>query len=144
MFVDMKSAANEPINVHVSAVVNASHVFVQLPGNSTYESLQKLDECMLDVYGRNNSNKNSSSNQDEEQVPVLSEPIEFGSICVAPTSYGWHRAMVTSYMSLQEARAQYADYAEECGLATVKFLDYGGYLTIPANQLRQLRYLFFF
>lgn len=130
MFVDIKPAANESLTVHVSAVVNASHVFVQLPNNSTYESLQKLDEHMLEVYGGSLGNK---------EVPAMSEPVEYGSICVAPTSYGWHRAMVTEYLSVEEAQQQIPDYNEECGLATVKFLDYGGYLTIPANQLRQLR-----
>jgi hypothetical protein len=69
------------------------------------------------------------------------EPIEFGTICVAPTSYGWHRAMVTNYQSLEDILKTIPDYKEQCGLATVKFLDYGGYLTIPTNQLRQLRYV---
>lgn len=130
MFVDMKPATNELLNVHVSAIVNASLVFVQLPDNNTYESLQKLDECMLEVYGAA-----------DNKVPPMKEPVEYGSICVAPTSYGWHRAMVTEYLSVLEAREQFTGYIEECGLATVKFLDYGGYLTIPVNQLRQLRFL---
>ena len=140
MFVDIKTATNELLNVHVSAVVNASHVFVQLPGNSTYESLQKLDEHMFEVYGNNNNNNSSSSSSNNKEVPLMNEPVEYGSICVAPTSYGWHRAMVTEYMSVDEARQQIGnEYNENCGLVTVKFLDYGGYLTIPANQLRQLR-----
>lgn len=140
MFVDIKSAANEQMNVHVSAVVNASHVFIQVPSNSTYESLQKLDEHMLEVYGGGGTSAVSTAvvNQHKE-VPLMNEPVEYGSICVAPTSYGWHRAMVTEYLSLDEARQQVSDYSEKCGLVTVKFLDYGGYLTIPANQLRQLR-----
>ena len=62
MFVEIKPAAIEPMNVHVSAVVNASHVFVQFPDNSTYASLQKLDECMFEVYSRQSNNNESSSN----------------------------------------------------------------------------------
>lgn len=145
MFVDIKPAANEMMNVHVSAVVNASHVFVQLPNNSTYESLQKLDEHMLEVYGgaaaaaAAGGSSTSSSSSSNKEVPLMNEPVEYGTICVAPTSYGWHRAMVTEYLSSDEAARQMSDYNEKCGLVTVKFLDYGGYLTIPANQLRQLR-----
>ena len=139
MFVDIKPAANEMTNVHVSAIVNASHVFVQLPSNSTYESLQKLDEHMLEVYGGAASSNGGSLSSNNKEIPLMVEPVEYGSICVAPTSYGWHRAMVTEYLTADEARQQVSDYSEKCGLVTVKFLDYGGYLTIPANQLRQLR-----
>jgi hypothetical protein len=136
MFVDLNgvittSNSNQldpKINVNVTAVVSTSHVFIQLPTNPTYEPLQKLDESMLKSY----------SNLDET-IPLMAEPIEYGTICVAPTSYGWHRAMVTSYQSLEEVVKVAPDYKEVCGLATVKFLDYGGYLTIPTNQLRQLR-----
>jgi A-kinase anchor protein 1, mitochondrial len=116
------------INVNVTAVVSTSQVFIQLPTNPTYDNLQKLDENMLKSY----------SNIDES-IPLMIEPIEFGTICVAPTSYGWHRAMVTNYQSLEDILKTIPDYKEQCGLATVKFLDYGGYLTIPTNQLRQLR-----
>jgi hypothetical protein len=119
-------AAMFPINL--TSIVNTAHVFIQLPTHSTYENLQKLDECMLTLYG-------SAS----ESVPNVIEPIENGTICVAPTSYGWHRAMVTSYQTLEEVLQQMPAYNQNCGLATVKFLDYGGYLTIPVNQLRQLR-----
>ena len=74
-----------------------------------------------------------------EAIANLVEPIEYGTICAAPTSYGWHRAMVTNYQTLDEILMQLPDYSEACGLATVKFLDYGGYLNIPVNQLKQLR-----
>lgn len=120
-----------PINVHVTAVVNAAHVFIQLPNHPTYDNLQKLDEKMLSLY----------SSLNDDTVPMMIEPIEYGTICAAPTSYGWHRAMVTSYQTYDEASKEIPDYQDKCGLATVKFLDYGGYLTIPANQLRQLRLL---
>lgn len=125
MFVDLTSVKeknqDDLVSVYVSAVVNAAHIFIQLPTNSAYENLQKLDQSMLAIY-----------NNPEESIPLMEEPIEFGTICVAPTSYGWHRAMVTNYTPK-------SDLNEPCGLATVRFLDYGGYLTIPANQLRQLR-----
>lgn len=119
---------NETIPVQVTAVVNAGHVFVQLPTHSTYNELQVLDKNMLSAYENMN-----------EIIPNMNEPIEYGTICAAPTSYGWHRAMVTNYQTQEEITAQIPDYNEKCGLATVKFLDYGGYLNIPVNQLRQLR-----
>jgi A-kinase anchor protein 1 len=120
---------NKKVNVHVTAVVSAAHVFIQLPTHPTYESLQKLDENMSLLY-------NSLIGDD---MPLMAEPIEYGSLCVAPTSYGWHRAMITNYRSLEEMSQQMSDYSESCGLATIKFLDYGGYLTLPCNHLRQLR-----
>ncbi len=108
---------------------STGHVFVQLPAHSSYTQLQELDKSMLDAY----------DNMTSEIVPRMNEPIEYGTICAAPTSYGWHRAMVTNYQSYEDIKLQIPDYTEMCGLATVKFLDYGGYLNIPANQLRQLR-----
>lgn len=123
-----KSGTDEPMAVQITAIVNAGHVFVQLPKNSTYEELQQLDKNMLAAY-----------DSMTELVPNMNEPIEYGTICAAPTSYGWHRAMITNYRSYEEVKLQVPDYNELCGLATVKFLDYGGYLNIPVNQLRQLR-----
>ena len=121
--------ANAALNVHVTSVVNTAHVFIQLPSNPLFDTLPKLDQAMLSAY----------NTPDEEKIPLMSEPIEYGTICAAPTSYGWHRAMVTSYMPKESVVQQISDYNETCGLATIKFLDYGGYLTIPTNQLRQLR-----
>jgi hypothetical protein len=117
------------VNVYVTSIVNATHVFIQLPTNPLFDSLQKLDQTMLTVY----------NNLEDTSIPYMVEPIEYGTICVAPTYYGWHRAMVTNYTPKEYVVKQISDYNEPCGLATIKFLDYGGYLTIPTNQLRQLR-----
>jgi hypothetical protein len=133
--------SNTRFTVHVTAVVSGAHVFIQLPTHSTYENLQKLDENMLKAYSDLN-----------EPVPSMIEPIEYGTICAAPTSYGWHRAIVTNYQTIDDATSM-ASFTSlnitnddisslSCGIATVKFLDYGGYLNIPANQLRQLRFYF--
>jgi A-kinase anchor protein 1, mitochondrial len=121
-------------NVHVTAVVGASHIFIQIPSHPTYENLQKLDENMSSLYN------NLVVGDNNNTIPFMVEPIEYGTICVAPTSYGWHRAMVTNYQSYDDTCKEMPDYNENCGLATIKFLDYGGYLTLPVNQLRQLRY----
>lgn len=100
------------IDVHVSAIVSVNHVFIQLPTHPTYNLLQRLDEDMLHLYSS------------DPTIPLLNEPIELGTICAAPTSYGWHRAIVTLINNNN---------------LTVKFLDYGGYLNLPLDQLRQLR-----
>ncbi|CAF0812975.1 unnamed protein product [Brachionus calyciflorus] len=131
MFVDAKDVSKTKdglIDVYVSSVVSPTHVFLQLPKNVTFSNLVKLDENMLHVY-----------NNPDERIPLMLEPIEYGSICAAPTSYGWHRTMVTSYISRNQILETNPNYSDSCGIATIKFLDYGGYLEIPANQLRQLR-----
>jgi hypothetical protein len=128
-----KELAAHAVNVYVTSIVNATHVFIQLPTNPLFDSLQKLDQTMLTVY----------NNLEDVSIPYMVEPIEYGTICVAPTYYGWHRAMVTNYTPKEFVVKQISDYNEPCGLATIKFLDYGGYLTIPTNQLRQLRFEIF-
>lgn len=47
-------------------------------------------------------------------------------ICAAPTQAGWFRALITVYNSNDD-------------MAMIKFLDYGGYLYVPASSLRVLR-----
>jgi hypothetical protein len=132
-FVQLQPTANQ-IDVHVSAIVNSAHIFIQLPFNETFEYLQRLDENMLYLY----------SNLTDD-IPSLQTPLQYGTICAAPTSYGWHRAMITNYFSKEEWSADrspalyYNQLDEACDIATLKFLDYGGYLNIPASQLKQLR-----
>ena len=154
MFVDFASAAatematatatatslpvDGMVSVNLTSIVNSAHVFIQLPTHPSYDSLCKLDEVMLAAYSPSDP-KDQHEQQESKMIPMMSEPIDYGTLCVAPTSYGWHRTMVTSYQSRDDVLAIIPDYKEACGLATVKFLDYGGYLTIPVNQLRQLR-----
>ena len=47
--------------------------------------------------------------------------------------------MITNYQALEKTLSLMLDNNENFGLVTVKFLDYGGNLVIPANQIRQLR-----
>jgi A-kinase anchor protein 1 len=131
-FVSEDKFPDMALAVHVASVVNAAHVFIQLPSNPMFEHLPKLDTAMTDAY--------YAESGETEQL-LMSEPVENGTICAAPTSYGWHRVVVTNYMSKTDVLKEISDYDEPCGLVTIKFLDYGGYLTIPANQLRQLRFI---
>lgn len=48
-----------------------------------------------------------------------------GVLCAAPVHDGWYRADVTSF--------------PEGDLCEVKFVDYGGYMTIEKSHLRQIR-----
>lgn len=48
------------------------------------------------------------------------------AICAAPTMGGWYRAQIISV-------------DEKSNSCDVKFLDYGGYLSVDASSLRQIR-----
>ena len=129
MYVPLASIKQSQTDVNVSAIVTPVHLFIQLPSQATYQLLQRLDEDMLHLYSTSDKN-----------IPALTCPIEYGTICAAPTSYGWHRAMVTEYFVQKEQSQQdYPYYNGEIEMATIKFLDYGGYLNLPVSQLKQLR-----
>ena len=128
MYVQLTSIKSFQSDVNVSAIVSPTHLFIQLPSQPTYQLLQRLDEDMLHLYSTS-----------DKTIPNLTCPIDYGTICAAPTSYGWHRAMVTDYFVQKESQQNYPYYNGEIEMATVKFLDYGGYLNIPVNQLKQLR-----
>lgn len=49
-----------------------------------------------------------------------------GSICAAPTENNWYRAQVIST-------------SEETDTSVVKLVDFGGYLTVDNDQLKQIR-----
>ena len=57
------------------------------------------------------------------QVPL---PVEINSVCVAPCEGGWYRCQVVAY-------------DEETGACDIKYLDYGGYHSIAATELKQIR-----
>lgn len=98
----------------VSSLIEPDHFFVQQPTHPSFTSLARLDQYMLAVYNQ------------VMGVPGLPRPIEEGVICAAPVMDGWFRAQTI----------EMCEEAEEC---LVKFVDYGGYLKIPSNDLRQIR-----
>lgn len=100
--------------VVVSAMVDAGHVFVQQPTHPTFTALTKLDGYMLAVYSQSIG------------IPPLPVPVELGCLCAAPALGGWYRATTVDV---------YPDSAE----VLVKFVDYGGYSRLPADQLKQIR-----
>jgi len=100
-------------DVFVSSIVNGGHIFVQQPGHPTFSALERLDSCMYNTYT-------------QFTTPELSRPIANNSICVVNSNGGWYRTQVVSY-----------DEGEDT--CDIKFIDYGGYETVPADQLRQIR-----
>jgi len=100
-------------DVVISSIVYADHIFVQQPTNPTFSALERLECCMYNTYS-------------QLTCPALQPPVTVNSICVAPSNDGWFRCQVVDY-----------DGEEE--VCSVKYVDYGGYDTIPVNQLKQIR-----
>lgn len=101
-------------DVVLTSLVTAGHFFLQQPTHPTYPSLARLDQFMLACYGQG------------LDTPPLPHPVEAGIICAAQVCGGWFRALVVAP----------SDENEECD---IKFLDYGGYMTLSTSLLRQIR-----
>lgn len=99
--------------VFVSSIVGGGHVFLQQPYHPTFHALERLDACMAKLY--------SSC-----QCPTLPSPLPVNTVCVAAYEGGWYRCQV---VSVDEA-------GQQCD---IKYLDYGGYHTLPIDDLRQIR-----
>jgi len=99
--------------VFVSSIVGGGHVFLQQPYHPTFHALERLDACMAKLY--------SSC-----QCPALPSPLPVNTVCVAAYEGGWYRCQV---VSVDEA-------SQQCD---IKYLDYGGYHTLPIDDLRQIR-----
>jgi len=99
--------------VFVSSIVGGGHVFLQQPYHPTFHALERLDACMTKLYSSN-------------QCPALPSPLPVNTVCVAAYEGGWYRCQV---VSVDEA-------AQQCD---IKYLDYGGYHTLPIDDLRQIR-----
>ncbi|GFO01165.1 A kinase anchor protein 1, mitochondrial [Plakobranchus ocellatus] len=102
------------VEVYVSAIVDAGHVFVQQPTHRSFMSLEKLTYHLNAVYDQ------------DPNVPAVPTPVECGVICVVESEGCWYRAMIMS----QE---------DENGEAQVKFVDFGGYASLPVPALKQIR-----
>ncbi|XP_073983714.1 A-kinase anchor protein spoonbill [Rhodnius prolixus] len=99
-------------DVILSSLITAAHFFLQQPSHPSYGSLGALNQVMNQVYSTS-------------EAPTLETPIK-DAVCAAPTMGGWYRAQIVSL-------------DEEAGTSTVRFLDYGGYLTMESTNLRQIR-----
>lgn len=106
----VESVNNDTI---MTCLVSAGHFFLQQPLHPTFPSLHALHRLMATTY------------QDPD-VPALPLPVKEGSICAAPTENNWYRAQVIST-------------SEENDTSVVKLVDFGGYLTVDNDQLKQIR-----
>ncbi|KAJ0180558.1 hypothetical protein K1T71_003962 [Dendrolimus kikuchii] len=106
----VESVNNDTI---MTCLVSAGHFFLQQPLHPTFPSLHALHRLMAATY------------QDPD-VPSLPRPVKEGSICAAPTENNWYRAQVIST-------------SEESDTSVVKLVDFGGYLTVDNDQLKQIR-----
>lgn len=106
----VESVNNETI---ITCLVSAGHFFLQQPLHPTFPSLHALHRLMATTY----------QNPD---VPSLPKPIKEDTICAAPTENNWYRAAVISTN-------------EETDTSVVKLVDFGGYLTVENDQLKQIR-----
>ncbi|CAG4989596.1 unnamed protein product [Parnassius apollo] len=106
----VESVNNDTI---MTCLVSAGHFFLQQPLHPTFPTLHALHRLMAATY----------QNPD---VPSLPRPVKEGSICAAPTENNWYRAQVIST-------------SEENDTSVVKLVDFGGYLTVDNDQLKQIR-----
>ncbi|XP_069672065.1 A-kinase anchor protein 1, mitochondrial [Periplaneta americana] len=100
-------------DVILSSLVSPAHFFLQQPTHPTFPALNRLNACMNVCYS-------------EPTAPPLPTPTQAGVICVAPTMGGWYRAQVVAVDAETDA-------------CDIKFVDYGGYLTVDNSVLRQIR-----
>lgn len=99
-------------DVAVCSVVNGGHVFLQQPLHPSFPSLNTMQHCMDQSYNMHET----------PQLPEITE----NAICVAGVHGSWYRVQIVSH----NAEEQYC---------LVKYLDYGGYASVPVASLRQIR-----
>jgi len=104
------------VDVMVTSVIDVNHIFVQQPTHPTFSSLERLNHIMNSCYGMPGN-----------EVPELPHPIEAGAVCAAPMGCtGWYRAQVCAW---------HPDTEE----VELKYVDYGGYATLPCSSVKQIR-----
>lgn len=98
-------------NEVMMSALKDGHSFVQHPSHPTFQGLYGLRQRMTECYKKNES-------------PAIVDPQE-SSLCVAPWQDCWYRVVIMSR-------------SVEQGTCLVKFMDYGGYLTVKSTDLRQI------
>jgi len=108
--------ATEPIIVHditMSCMVDSCRGFIQQMNNPTYEGLANLEEEIFSTYTM-------------EPAKELLRPIATGSVLGVFTDEKWYRCQVVSFNAADDT-------------CDIKFVDHGGYTTVPVSALRQLK-----
>jgi hypothetical protein len=99
-------------NITVASTVDSGHIFIKQMNNPTHAGLAPLEEAMLEAY--------------MEDGPELFRPIATGSLLAVKSDTKIYRCQVVYYN-------------EETDSCDIKFVDHGGYTTVPVQDLRQLR-----
>jgi len=99
-------------DVVISAVISGGQVFLQQPLHPSYPQLNVLQTFMSQSYSC-------------IEAPALAEVLD-SAICAAPVYGHWYRVQVISHNPQTDS-------------ALVKYLDYGGYVSVSAKELRQIR-----
>lgn len=100
-------------DVVVSSVISGEQIFVQHPLHPSHPSLSMLQKCLYDSYTNS-------------EAPLL-PGIEIGAVCVLPVNGIWYRVQIVNKDEEND---------EKC---LVMFLDFGGYVNVNFNELRQIR-----
>ncbi|KAG7322622.1 hypothetical protein KOW79_013968 [Hemibagrus wyckioides] len=102
------------VEVTVPRVEAANYLFVQQHTHPTYYGLCNLTEQMLFCYCHSG-------------CPSLPTPVEAGVLCAAPSPDGaWWRAQVIQHY-------------KDSNLVQIRYVDYGGYVTVNLFSLKQIR-----
>ncbi|KAF5902407.1 A-kinase anchor protein 1, mitochondrial-like isoform X1, partial [Clarias magur] len=102
------------VEVIVPRVEAANYLFVQQHTHPTYYGLSSLSEQMLYCYSHSG-------------CPSLPTPVEAGVLCAAPSPNGaWWRAQVIQHY-------------KDSDIVQIRYVDYGGYVTVNLSCLKQIR-----
>ncbi|XP_060752107.1 A-kinase anchor protein 1, mitochondrial isoform X1 [Tachysurus vachellii] len=102
------------VEVIVPRVEAANYLFVQQHTHPTYYGLCSLTEQMLFCYCHSG-------------CPSLPTPVEAGVLCAAPSPDGaWWRAQVIQHY-------------KDSDIVQIRYVDYGGYVTVNLTSLKQIR-----
>ncbi|XP_076842785.1 uncharacterized protein akap1a isoform X3 [Brachyhypopomus gauderio] len=102
------------VEVMVPRVEAVNYLFVQQHTHPSYYSLQGLTEHMHFCYS-------------QPGCPGLPAPVEAGVLCAAPSAGGsWWRAQVIQHY-------------RNSNMVQIRYVDYGGYVTVNLGALRQIR-----
>lgn len=104
-------------DVVISSIMSGGHVFLQQPLHPSYPQLNVLQLCMNQSYS-------------VIETPNLQKIVE-DAVCAAPIlgpdgTTNWYRVQIISHNP-------------ETDTCLVKYLDYGGYVSVYAKALRQIR-----
>lgn len=104
-------------DVVISSIMSGGHVFLQQPLHPSYPQLNVLQLCMNQSYS-------------VIETPNLQKIVE-DAVCAAPIlgpdgTTNWYRVQIISHNP-------------ETDTCLVKYLDYGGYVSVYAKDLRQIR-----